>query len=153
MAIGTGAQAPEFDLEVDGDERVRLSDFRDRRNVLLVFHPFAFTPVCEEEARDLQENLEAFEHADTEVVLVSCDSSAARQAWKRELGLTYTVASDFWPHGEAARAYGVFDEERGAPIRGTFLIDKGGTVVWTLVHDADTRRTELATAPLETTPA
>jgi len=134
MAIGTGAQAPEFDLEVDGDERVRLSDFRDRRNVLLVFHPFAFTPVCEEEARDLQENLEAFEHADTEVVLVSCDSSAARQAWKRELGLTYTVASDFWPHGEAARAYGVFDEERGAPIRGTFLIDTAGVVRWTVVN-------------------
>ncbi len=153
MAIGTGAEGPEFDLVVDGAERVRLTDFRGRRNVLLVFHPFAFTPVCEEEARDLQENLEAFDHADTEVVLVSCDSSAARQAWKRELGLTYTVASDFWPHGAAAQAYGVFDAERGAPVRGTFLIDKGGTVVWTLVHDADTRRTELAAPPLETTAA
>ena len=148
MAIGTGAAAPEFDLEVDGDERVRLSDFRGRRNVLLVFHPFAFTPVCEEEARDLQENLPSFEHAETDVVLVSCDSAATRQAWKRELGLTYTLASDFWPHGEAARAYGVFDERKGAPVRGTFLIDKDGTVVWTLVHDADTRRDELVSAPL-----
>ncbi len=54
MAIETGAEAPEFDLEVERGERVRLSDFRGRRNVLLVFHPFAFTPVCEEEARDLQ---------------------------------------------------------------------------------------------------
>ena len=153
MTIETGAEAPEFDLEIDGAERVRLADFRGRRNVLLVFHPFAFTPVCEEEARDLQENLPAFEDAETEVVLVSCDSSAARQAWKRAVGLTYVVASDFWPHGAAARAYGVFDESKGAAVRGTFLIDKGGTVVWTLVHDADTRRTELATAPLETTPA
>ena len=148
MAIGTGAAAPEFDLEVDGDERVRLSDFRGRRNVLLVFHPFAFTPVCEEEARDLQENLPSFEHAETDVVLVSCDSAATRQAWKRELGLTYTLASDFWPHGEAARAYGVFDERKGAPVRGTFLIDKDGTVVWTLVHVADTRRDELVSGPL-----
>ncbi len=148
MTIETGAEAPEFDLEVDGAERVRLSDFRDRRNVLLVFHPFAFTPVCEEEARDLQENVQAFEHADTEVVLVSCDPAPARRAWKRELGLTYTVASDFWPHGEAARAYGVFDEQKGAAVRGTFLIDKCGTVVWTLVNDADTRRTELAAPPL-----
>ncbi|MBA3348909.1 MAG: redoxin domain-containing protein [Actinobacteria bacterium] len=148
MAIETGAEAPEFDLEVDRDERVRLSDFRGRRNVLLVFHPFAFTPVCEDEARDLQENLPAFEHADTEVVLVSCDSAPARQAWKRELGLTYTLASDFWPHGEAARAYGVFDEEAGAAVRGTFLIDKSGAVVWTLVHDADTRREELTSGPL-----
>lgn len=142
-------EAPDFDLEVDPQTRVRLSDFRGRRNVLLVFHPFAFTPLCEDEARDLQENLPAFESAETDVLLVSCDSSAARQAWKEKLGLTYTLASDFWPHGAAARTYGVFDESRGAPVRGTFLIDKAGSVVWSLVHDADTRRTELASAPLE----
>lgn len=151
MAIGTGDEAPAFDLEVDRDERVRLDDFTGRCNVLLVFHPFAWTPVCEEEARDLQENLPAFESAETEIVLVSCDAPPARRAWKEKLGLTFTLASDFWPHGEAARAYGVFDEERGAPVRGTFLIDKSGVVVWSLVKDADTRRTELATAPLEAT--
>jgi len=148
VAIETGAEAPEFDLEVDGADRVRLFDFRGRRNVLLVFHPFAFTPVCEEEALDLQENLPAFEHAETEVVLVSCDSAPTRRAWKRQLGLTYTLASDFWPHGEAARAYGVFDGEKGAAVRGTFLIDKTGAVVWALVNDADTRRAELTSAPL-----
>jgi peroxiredoxin len=148
VAIETGAKAPDFDLEVDGDERVRLSDFRGRRNVLLVFHPFAFTPVCEDEARDLQDNLPSFEHAETDVVLVSCDTAPARQAWKKALDLTFTLASDFWPHGAASRAYGVFDESTGAPIRGTFLIDKSGSVVWSLVHDADTRRDELATAPL-----
>ena len=148
MPIQTGSEAPDFDLDVDRTERVRLADFRGRKNVLLVFHPFAFTPLCEEEARDLQENLSAFESADTEVILVSCDAPPARQAWKQELGLTYTLASDFWPHGEAARAYGVFDEQRGAPIRGTFLVDKAGTVIWTLVKDADTRREELVSGPL-----
>jgi mycoredoxin-dependent peroxiredoxin len=146
--IETGSTAPEFDLEVDDSTRVRLADFRGRRNVLLVFHPFAFTPVCEEEARDLEENREAFESAETDVVLVSCDPAPARRAWKRQLELTYTLASDFWPHGAAAKAYGVFDEASGAPIRGTFLIDKGGQVVWSLVHDADTRRTELVSGPL-----
>lgn len=146
--IETGSEAPDFDLEVDRDTRVRLGDFRGRCNVLLVFHPFAFTPLCEEEALDLEENLTAFASADTEVVLVSCDSAPARQAWKEKLGLTYTLGSDFWPHGAAARAYGVFDEERGAPIRGTFLIDKDGVVVWSLVKDADTRRAELVSGPL-----
>ena len=124
MAVKTGDKAPEFDLEVTHGERVRLSDFRGRSNVLLVFHPFAFTQVCEDEARDLQENLESFRNAETEIVLVSCDPSAARQAWKKELGAEYTFASDFWPHGAAAKAYGVFNEETGAPLRGTFLIDK-----------------------------
>jgi mycoredoxin-dependent peroxiredoxin len=146
--IETGSEAPEFDLQVDPSRRIRLSDFRGRRNVLLVFHPFAFTPVCEEEALDLQENLPSFESAETDVLLVSCDSSAARQAWKEKLGLTYTLASDFWPHGAAAKAYGVFDAERGAPVRGTFLIDKQGIVVWTLVNDRDTRRDELVSGPL-----
>ena len=86
------------------------ADFRGRRNVLLVFHPFAWTSICAEEARDLQENLPAFESAETDVVLVSCDAAPVRQAWKEHLKLTYTLASDFWPHGEAAKAYGVFDE-------------------------------------------
>jgi mycoredoxin-dependent peroxiredoxin len=148
--IETGSEAPDFDLQVDGSERVRLADFRGRRNLLLVFHPFAWTPVCEEEARDLQENLPAFASADTDVVLVSCDSAAARKAWKEHLKLTYTLASDYWPHGEAARAYGVFDETSGAPVRGTFLIDKTGVVVWSLVNDADTRRAELVSGPMAT---
>ena len=146
--IETGSEAPEFDLRIDGSERVRLSDFRGRRNVLLVFHPFAWTPICEEEARDLEENLPSFASAETDVVLVSCDPPASRQAWKEHLQLSYMLASDFWPHGEAAKAYGVFDESKGASVRGTFLIDKDGVVVWSLVNDADTKREQLVSGPL-----
>ncbi|MBA2642475.1 MAG: redoxin domain-containing protein [Actinobacteria bacterium] len=150
MTVRTGDRAPEFDLEVDKNERVRLADFSGRSNVLLVFHPFAFTPVCEDEARDLQENLEAFRNAQTEIVFVSCDPSAARQAWKKELEAEYSFASDFWPHGAAAKAYGVFNETNGAPHRGTFLIDKDGAVIWSLVNIKDERRTEMVPESLET---
>jgi mycoredoxin-dependent peroxiredoxin len=143
MMVRTGDSAPEFDLEVTHDERAALSEIRTRANVLLVFHPFAFTPVCEDEARDLQENLQSFRDAGTEIVFVSCDPSAARQAWRAELGAEYTFASDFWPHGAAAKAYGVFNERTGAPYRGTFLIDRGGTVIWSLVKERDERRTEM----------
>ena len=148
MAIATGDKAPEFDLEVRHGEHVRLSDFAGERNVLLVFHPFAFTPVCEEEALDLEENLDAFRQAETEVVFVSCDPSAARQAWREQIGATFTFASDFWGHGVAAKAYGVFNEVTGAPLRGTFLIDKTGTVIWALVNQPDQRREELVSGPL-----
>lgn len=150
MAVTTGERAPEFDLEVTHGERVRLSDFAGRSNVLLVFHPFAFTQVCEDEARDLQENLESFRNAETEIVFVSCDSAPTRQAWKKELGAEYTFASDFWGHGAAAKAYGVFNERNGAPHRGTFLIDKLGTVIWSLVKERDERRTEMVPDSLET---
>jgi peroxiredoxin len=150
VTIGPGDRAPDFELEETYERRVRLSDFRDRRNVLLVFHPFAFTAVCEEEALDLQENLESFRNADTEIVFVSCDPSPARQAWKKELGAEYTFASDFWAHGATAKAYGVFNEANGAPVRGTFLIDKGGTVIWSLVKEPDVRRTEMVPESLET---
>jgi peroxiredoxin len=149
MAVRTGDAAPEFDLEVDSHERVTLSDLRTRANVLLVFHPFAFTPVCEDEARDLQENLQSFRDAGTEIVFVSCDPSAARQAWKEQLGAEYTFASDFWPHGAASKAYGVFNESNGAPHRGTFLIDRGGTVIWSLVKERDEYREELVPESLE----
>jgi peroxiredoxin len=149
MTVVTGDRAPEFDLEVTHGERVRLSDFASRSNVLLVFHPFAFTPVCEEEARDLQENLVSFRNAQTEIVFVSCDPAPARQAWRRELGAEYTFASDFWTHGEAAKAYSVFNETNGAPYRGTFLIDKDGTVIWSLVKITDERRAEMVPQSLE----
>jgi peroxiredoxin len=149
MAVTTGEKAPEFDLEVSHGERVRLSDFAGRSNVLLVFHPFAFTQVCEDEARDLQENLESFRNAQTEIVFVSCDSAPTRQAWRKELGAEYTFASDFWGHGAAAKAYGVFNERNGAPFRGTFLIDKDGTVIWSLVKVRDERRTEMVPGSLE----
>jgi peroxiredoxin len=150
MTVRTGDRAPEFDLDLGRNERIRLSDYAGRLNVLLVFHPFAFTPVCEEEALDLQESLESFRNAQTEVVLVSCDPPPARRAWKEKLKLDYTVASDFWPHGAAAKAYGVFDESSGAPYRGTFLIDKDGMVVWSLVKTTGERREELVAEPLET---
>lgn len=150
MPVKTGDKAPEFDLEVKPGERVRLSDFHGRSNVLLVFHPFAFTQVCEDEARDLQENLDSFRHAQTEIVFVSCDPAPARQAWKHELGAEYTFASDFWSHGAAAKAYGVFNEANGAPHRGTFLIAKDGTVIWSLVKTRDERRVEMVPESLET---
>jgi peroxiredoxin (alkyl hydroperoxide reductase subunit C) len=149
MAVRTGEVAPEFDLEVADDERLTLSELRGRGNVLLVFHPFAFTPVCEDEARDLQENLQSFRDAGTEIVFVSCDPAPARQAWKAHLGADYTFASDFWPHGAAAKAYGVFNERNGAPHRGTFLIDRDGTVIWSLISERDEYREELVPDSLD----
>ena len=143
MAVEAGQQAPDFDLQVNADTRVRLEDFRGEKNVLLVFHPYAFTGICEAESCDIQDNLGRYRETDTEVVFVSCDPWPARQAWKKELGHDYTFASDFWPHGAVAQAYGVFDDTRGISVRGTFLIGKDGVVKWALVHAPGERRESL----------
>jgi len=143
MAVEAGQQAPAFDLQVNADTRVRLDDFRGEKNVLLVFHPYAFTGICEAESCDIQDNLERYREAETEVVFVSCDAWPARQAWKKELGHDYTFASDFWPHGAAAQAYGVFEEARGIAVRGTFLIGKDGVVKWALVNAPGEQRGSL----------
>ena len=148
MPVATGERAPEFDLEEAYDKpRLRLEDFRGKRNVLLVFHPFAFTEVCREEALDLQANLASFNNAETDVIFVSCDTSAARQAWKREfrgdlrLRLRLLAA-----RRGRTRVRGL---QRGdwRPVRGTFLIDKEGVVIWSLVKDG--RRTEMVPESLE----
>ena len=144
------SDAPEFDLEITHEERVRLSDFRGRSNVLLVFHPFAFTPVCEDEARDLQENLESFRNAQTEIVFVSCDS-VRRSAGVEESSSASNTRSPRTSGrtGRRAKAYGVFNEETGAPYRGTFLIDKDGSVIWSLVKVKDEQRTEMVPESLD----
>jgi mycoredoxin-dependent peroxiredoxin len=149
MPVEQGQQAPDFDLAVTKEERVTLAQFRGEKNVLLVFHPFAFTGICEAEACDLQDNLERYEDADTEVVFVSCDPWPARQHWKNELGASYTFASDFWPHGAAAKAYGVFDEQLGVSLRGTFMIGKDGVVKWTRVNAVPERRESLVAESLQ----
>lgn len=143
MAVEQGQQAPDFDLTVTRDERVTLAQFRGQKNVLLVFHPFAFTGICEAEACDLRDNLDRYRDAETEVVFVSCDPWPARQAWKKQLDADYTFASDFWPHGGAAKTYGVFNDQVGASVRGTFMIGKDGVVKWTQVNEILEQREQL----------
>jgi peroxiredoxin len=148
MAIEVGQQAPDFDLAITLQDRVTLAQFRGQKAVLLVFHPFAFTGICEAEGRELQESLDAYHDKDIEVIFVSCDTWSARQAWKEQLGASYTFASDFWPHGEVSKAYGVFDEGLGVSVRGTFLIDRDGVVQWAQVNPIPERREGLAASSL-----
>lgn len=72
-----------------------------------------------------------FEGLHSQVLAVSCDPVSAKEAWGKWLGgISYPLVSDFWPHGEMSRAYGVFNEEFGRPDRSTFLVDKQGIIRW-----------------------
>lgn len=128
-----GVVAPEFSLPDHHGRQVSLSDFRGRRVVVLVFYPYAFTRTCTGELRAIQDVLPTFQSDDVQVLGVSCDSMFALRVFAEQQRLGYPLLSDFWPHGEVARAYGVFDEERGAAVRGTFVVDRAGVLRWQVV--------------------
>ena len=135
MTIDIGQPAPDFSLRDQSGETVSLSDFRGQKAVALVFYPFTFTGVCEGELCQLRDDVAQYESADVQVIAVSCDTQPAQKVWAAEKGWTFPVLSDFWPHGAVAQAYGVFNDDRGCANRGTFLIDKQGTVVDVFVTD------------------
>ncbi|MFE9847274.1 peroxiredoxin [Streptomyces sp. NPDC005576] len=134
MAIEVGSQAPAFELKDNHGRTVTLSEFRGEKNVVLLFYPFAFTGVCTGELCALRDELPRFENADTQLLAVSNDSIHTLRVFAEQEGLEYPLLSDFWPHGEVSRAYGVCDEEKGCAVRGTFIIDKEGVVRWSVVN-------------------
>ncbi|MFJ6940820.1 peroxiredoxin [Streptomyces sp. NPDC101132] len=140
MAIEAGDKAPDFELKDNHGVTVRLSDFRGEKNVVLLFYPFAFTGVCTTELCELRDQLPRFVNEDTQLLAVSNDSVPTLRVFGEQEGLEYPLLSDFWPHGETSRAYGVFAEDKGCAVRGTFIIDKDGVVRWTVVNGlADAR--------------
>jgi peroxiredoxin len=135
MAVETGAEAPDFTLKDQEGNDVTLSSFRGDKAVALVFYPFTFTGVCEGELCRLRDDLGQYETAGVQVLAVSCDSRHAQRVWAEQEGYGFPVLSDFWPHGEVARAYGVFNEALGCANRATFLVGRDGIVVDTFASD------------------
>lgn len=130
-----GDLAPEFELQNQFGETVRLADFRGVKPVMLVFYPLAFTGVCTGELCELRDNLSLFTHAGTELIAVSVDSKATLRVFAEREGYDFTLLADFWPHGEVASRYGVFREDRGIATRGSFLIDVDGRIAAKFVNE------------------
>ena len=107
---------------VKGDEQV------------LVFYPLAFSKVCSGELCALRDDFPGLVGDDVELLTVSVDSSYVHRVWADREDFGFGLLSDFWPHGDVARRYGVFDEDRGVAVRGTFIIDSGGVVRWKVVN-------------------
>ena len=151
MPIEVGAQAPDFMLKDQNNQEVRLFAFQGKKNVLLVFYPLAFTGTCQGELCSVQDNLNDFVNDRVQVLTVSVDSSYAHKVWAEREGYDFPLLADFWPHGEVAQRYGVFNDERGFANRGTFIIDLTGVVRYAVenapgqARDQDAWRKALAT--------
>ena len=128
MAVEVGSEAPDFTLNDYNREKVSLASFRGKKNVLLVFYPFAFSGICTGELCQVRDELADYQNDKVQVLGISVDSFFTLKAWAKDEGYEFPLLSDFWPHGEVAKAYGVFNEAAGMANRGTFLIDTEGIV-------------------------
>jgi peroxiredoxin len=135
QGLALGGPAPDFTLRDQFGADTSLSGFRGRKAVLILFYPYAFSGVCSGEMSQLRDRLAEFVTFDSEVLAISCDPIYSLRSWADAEGLNFPLLSDFWPHGEVARTYGVLDEATGAPRRSSYLVDKAGDLAWA-VHNA-----------------
>jgi peroxiredoxin len=135
MKVHLGDEAPDFELASHRGGKVRLSNLRGRKNVLIAFHPFAWTPVCERQMAGYEAEQPRLTQHDAQVLSISADAVPPKAAWAKSLGgLSYDLLSDFFPHGAVAEQYGVLRPE-GFPERAVFVVDKNGTVVFAKRYD------------------
>ena len=133
MSVTVGQVAPDFTLVSQAGEKVTLSDFRGRK-VVLVFYPFAFSPLCTSEMCDLRDRRGDFDD-DTVLLGISVDTKYALRVFAEQEGLGFDLLSDFWPHGAVAQEYGVFlPDAGGKATRATFVIDREGVVRWAIIN-------------------
>ncbi|NIK60792.1 redoxin domain-containing protein [Kribbella shirazensis] len=127
-----GSRAPDFSTRNQYGEPVRLSDYAGRRDVVLVFYPYAFSQVCTGELAALRDRPELL--AAAEFLAISCDPMFTLRAYAEAQNLPFGLLTDFWPHGAIASSYGVFDPDRGNARRGTFVVDREGLIRWSVVN-------------------
>lgn len=132
---GIGETAPDFVLKDQNGVDFRLSELGGKL-VLLSFHPLAWTEVCAKQMQALEENREVLESLNTIAVGLSVDTVPSKKAWADHLGIkTVRLLSDFWPHGQVARAYGIFREKNGFSERANIIVDENGKVVFVKVYE------------------
>ena len=134
MAVEIGDIAPDFELPDQHGTPVKLSSFRGVKNVVVVFYPLAFSPVCSGELCAMREDFPEVTADDVELLTISVDPSSPTGPGREQENFEFSLLADFWPHGAVAKSYGVFDDERGLAIRGTFVIDTDGVVRWKVVN-------------------
>jgi peroxiredoxin len=132
--VDVGDLAPDFELNDQDRNPVRLSSFRGEKNVVIVFYPMSFTGICEGEMCALRNDIADFSNDDVQTLAISVDSTPTHAKWAKEQGFTFPLLADFWPHGGVAQAYGVFNDQIGLALRGTFIVDKQGIVVYKVVN-------------------
>ncbi len=139
LKVKAGQSAPDFALPSVSGEKISLSQFRGKRNVVLSFVPAAWTPVCSDQWPGYNIAKDIFSQNDAILLGITVDNIPTLFAWTNQMGpLWFQILSDFWPHGAVARKYGVL-RSNGVSERALFVIDKEGVIRYIDVHDINKR--------------
>jgi peroxiredoxin len=135
MSISVGQTAPDFTLPNQDKKEVKLSDFAGKKNVVLVFYPLDWSPVCTNEHVCLVNDMKAFETLDAEVLGVSVDSVWSHKAFADKMGIKYSLLADFHPKGAMSEKYGVYLADKGITGRAIVIVGRNGKVAWIKNYD------------------
>ncbi len=131
----TGDKIPDFVLKDQHNKELRLSNLKDKK-VLLSFHPLAWTKICAQQMKSLEDNQERFNELNTVAIGLSVDTVPSKHAWAKELGIKNTkLLSDFWPHGEVAKKLGIFRRKEGFSERANIIVDEDQKVIFFKIYD------------------
>jgi len=134
MAIAVGQQAPEFTLKDQNEKDVKLSDFRGK-NVVIVFYPLDWSPVCTNEHACFVNDMKCFEQLNAQVLGVSVDSAWSHKAFAEKMGIHYPLLADFNPRGATAEKFGVFMSNLGFTGRAIAIVNAAGAIAWMKNYD------------------
>ena len=135
MAISVGAAAPDFTLKDQEQKEVRLSDFKGKKNVVLVFYPLDWSPTCTKEHVCLVNDMKRFDQLDAQVLGISVDSVWSHKAYAEKMGIHYPLLADFQPRGAVGDKFGVYLPEKGITGRAIAIVDRTGRIAWFKNYD------------------
>jgi mycoredoxin-dependent peroxiredoxin len=135
MPIAVGTPAPEFTLKDQDQKDVKLSDFKGKKNVVMVFYPLDWSPVCTNEHSCIVNDMKKFDQLDAQVLGLSVDSGWSHKAYAEKMGIRYPLLADFHPRGAVAEKFGMYLPEKGITGRAIAIIDRGGKVAWFKNYD------------------
>jgi len=135
MAISVGSAAPDFSLKDQNQKDVKLSDYRGKKNVVMVFYPLDWSPICTNEHVCLVNDMKQFDKLDAQVLGLSVDSVWSHKAFAEKTGIQYPLLADFQPRGAVAEKFGVYLPDKGITGRAIAIIDRKGNIAWFKNYD------------------
>jgi peroxiredoxin len=135
MSIAVGQAAPEFTLKDQSMAEVKLADFRGKKNVVIMFYPLDWSPVCTNEHACVVNGMKQFDTLDAQVLGLSVDSAWSHKAYAEKMGIKYPLLADFNPRGAVAEQFGVYLADKGITGRAIAIVDKGGKIAWFKNYD------------------